>query len=85
MTFPLMKDNTISALPVEPKQKRNPAEPGGTDHIYPLEGKAKKQHLESTLETENRASSGRIIMGAEVQEPPARAQPCEGSGERTCS
>ena len=53
MTFPLMKDNTISALPEGPKQKQNPAEPGGTDHILPLEGKATKRHLKSTSGTEN--------------------------------
>ena len=29
------------------------------------------------------ARDGRAIMGVEVQEPPARAQPCEGSGKRT--
>ena len=53
MTFPLMKDNTISALSEGPKHKQNPAEPGGMDHIKPLEGKAIKRHLESTSGTEN--------------------------------
>ena len=56
MKFPLMKDNTISALPEGPKHKQNLAELGGTSHIYSPEGKARKQHLESMSGTKNCAT-----------------------------
>ena len=42
-----------SALPEEPKQKQSPAKPGGTDHTWPMEGRATKQHSGDMSGTRN--------------------------------
>ena len=53
MTFPLMKDNTTSSLPEEPKQKQSPAEPRGTDHNWPLRRRETEQRSELMSRTKN--------------------------------
>ena len=55
-TFLLMKGNTISSFLKVLKLKQSLAEPGGTDHNWPLERRATKQHSEGMSETKNYAT-----------------------------
>ena len=58
-TFLLMKGNTISTFPEALKQKQSLAEPRGTDHNWPLERRATKQHSEGMSGTKNYATLSR--------------------------
>ena len=56
------------------------------DRNWPIGRREMKQHLEDMSGTKNYitlSQDRRAIMGEEVQEPPTRAQPCEGGGKRT--
>ena len=51
--FPSHEGQHNLDIPQGAETERNPAEPGGTDHNWPPERKAMKQHSEGMLETKN--------------------------------
>ena len=52
-TFPLVRGNTISTFPEVLKQKQSPAEPGATDHNWPLGRREMEQHSKDVSGTKN--------------------------------
>ena len=54
--FPPHEGNTISTFPEALKQKQSLAEPRSTDHNWPLERRATKQHSEGMSGTKNYAT-----------------------------